>query len=225
MTSRSAKSQRSRPAVEKRLAEADPALGRVIAAVIARIGPQRLAPSRASPFEALVRAVVYQSVSGKAATSTFARLSEAVTVPLTPQKILSLRTQTLRRAGLSTPKARTIRELARWFISKRQLAKTLPELPDNEVIEHLTTIPGIGTWTVNVLLIFDLGRPDVVPTGDLGIRRGVQLTDRLAAIATPKQVIQRSQAWAPYRSLASIYLWQAMKLKLGPKDLKQGKRK
>ena len=225
MTSGRTKSERLRPAAEKRLAEADPALGRVIAAVIARIGTQRLAPSRASPFEALVRAVVHQSVSGRAAASIFARLREAMTGPLTPQKVLALRPDALMGAGLSNAKARTILGLARWFTSNRKLARTLPELPDHEVIQHLTTIPGIGTWTVNVLLIFDLGRPDVMPTADLGIRRGVQLTDRLRAIATPRQVIQRSQAWAPYRSLASVYLWQAVKLKLGPNDLKRGKRK
>jgi DNA-3-methyladenine glycosylase II len=207
--------------IENRLAATDPALGRVMSAVIARIGPQRVAPSRTSPFEALVRAVVYQSVSGKAAAAIFARLSDVVTKPLTPSKILGLRTHTLTKAGLSSTKTRTIRELARWFTSNRKLAKALRELPDDEVIDLLTKIPGIGAWTVNVLLIFNLGRLDVMPAADSGIRRGVQLADGLRVIATPKQVIQRSQAWAPYRSLASIYLWQATKLKLSPNDLMQ----
>src|ERR1700760_4218541 len=107
---------RSRPAVEKQLAEADPALGRVIATVIARIGSQRLSPSRPPPFEALVRAVTYQSVSGKAAAAIFARLSEAVTKSLTPSKILALRPQALMKTGLSSAKVRAIRELARWFV-------------------------------------------------------------------------------------------------------------
>jgi DNA-3-methyladenine glycosylase II len=205
--------------IENRLAATDPALGRVISAVIARIGPQRVAPSRASPFEALVRAVIYQSVSGKAAAAIFARLSKVVTKPLTPSKILGLPTHTLTTAGMSRVKKRTILELARWFNANRKLAKALGELPDDEVIDLLTKIPGIGAWTVNVLLIFNLGRLDVMPAADLGIRRGVQLADGLRVIATPKQVIQRSQAWAPYRSLASIYLWQATKLKLGPNDL------
>src|ERR1700742_3711432 len=122
MPSTIAKAAQSRLTVEKQLTKADPALGRVIAAVIARIGPQRIAPSRASPFEALVRAVVYQSVSGKAAASTFARLSAAVTRPLTPSKVLALRLQTLAKTGLSNAKARTIQELARWFTSHRKLA-------------------------------------------------------------------------------------------------------
>jgi DNA-3-methyladenine glycosylase II len=224
MLSRNSKTVRL-SVIEHRLAATDPALGRVISAVIARIGPQRVAPSRTSPFEALVRAVVYQSVSGRAAAAIFARLSEVVTTPLTPSKILALRTHTLAKAGLSSTKTRTIRELARWFTSNRKLAKALRQLPDDEVIDLLTKIPGIGAWTVNVLLIFDLGRLDVMPAADSGIRRGVQLADGLPVIATPMQVIQRSEAWAPYRSLASIYLWQATKLKLGPNDLTQGQHK
>jgi DNA-3-methyladenine glycosylase II len=222
MTFRRPKSPRSEAAIEKRLARADPALGRVIAAVIARIGLQRIAPSRASPFEALARAVVYQSVSGNAAASIFARLTDAVTKPLTPSKVLALRPRTLMEAGLSGAKARAIRKLARWFLSHRKLAKALPALPDEEVGERLAAIPGIGAWTINVLLIFNLGRPDVMPTADMGIRRGIQLMDGLSAVATPKQVSERSRAWAPYRSIASIYLWQAMKLKLTPNDLKKG---
>jgi 3-methyladenine DNA glycosylase/8-oxoguanine DNA glycosylase len=225
MPSRTPKTARRQPAIENRLAEVDPALGRVISAVMARIGPQRVTRSRTSPFEALVRAVVYQSVSGKAAAAIFVRLSEVATRPLMPSKILALRPPVLMRAGLSSAKARTILELARWYTSNRKLAKALPMLPDNEVIELLTAIPGIGAWTVNVLLIFNLGRLDVMPAADSGIRRGVQLTDGLRVIATPKQVIERSEAWAPYRSIASIYLWQATKLKLAPNDLKQGKHK
>jgi DNA-3-methyladenine glycosylase II len=221
VSSTNAKTAQLRLAVEKRLAETDPALGRVIAAVIARIGPQRIAPSRASPFEALVRAVTYQSVSGKAAAAIFARLSKAITRPLTPSKVVAIPLRTLVKTGLSRAKAKTIGELARWFMSNRKLAKNLRALPDNEVVEHLTAIAGIGAWTVNVLLIFNLGRRDVMPAADMGIRRGVQLTDGLRAIATPKQVIERSRAWAPHRSIASIYLWQATRLGLGPNDLKR----
>jgi DNA-3-methyladenine glycosylase II len=212
----------SRAKIERRLADADPALGRLIEAVIARIGPQRIAPSRATPFEALVRAVVYQSVSGNAAASIHARLKETVTAPLTPSKLLALRSQALMKTGLSKAKAQTIRALAEWFITHRKQAKALPTLSDAEIVATLTALPGIGAWTVNVFLIFNLGRLDVMPTADLGIRRGVQLMDALRAIATPRQVIERSQAWSPYRSIASIYLWQAMKLKLRPGDLTTG---
>ncbi len=98
----------------------------------------------------------------------------------------------------------------------------MPTLADDKIVETLSAVAGIGLWTVNVFLIFNLGRLDVMPAADLGIRRGVQLTDGLRAIATPKQVLDRSMAWRPYRSIASIYLWQAAKLKLGPNDLNQG---
>jgi DNA-3-methyladenine glycosylase II len=222
MRSANPKTARSRPKIETRLAVADPALGRVIDAVVARIGPQRIAPSRATPFEALVRAVVYQSVSGRAAASIFARLKERLTEPLTPSKVIAQRPQSLIKAGLSGAKVRTIREVAKWFASNRKLAKALATLPDDQVVAALSAISGIGAWTVNVFLIFNLGRLDVMPAADFGIRRGVQLTDGLHAIATPKQVLERSNAWRPYRSIASIYLWQATKLKLGLNDLKRG---
>jgi DNA-3-methyladenine glycosylase II len=209
----------SRARVERRLTQADPALGRVIAAVVVRIGQQRIAPSRTTPFEALARAIVYQSVSGKAAASIFSRLREVISAPLTPSNVAALRPRSLAKAGLSRAKARSIHSLAIWFTSNSKLAKALPALPDDEVVEALTAIPGIGAWTVNVFLIFNLGRLDVLPAADLGIRRGVQLTYGLRAVATPKQVRERSQAWQPYRSIASIYLWQAGKLNLGPNDL------
>jgi DNA-3-methyladenine glycosylase II len=206
--------KRALPNVESRLALADPALGRVIEAVIARIGPQQIKPSHATPFEALVRAIVHQSVSGKAAASIFAHLKERITEPVTPLKVVALRPTFFAAAGLSTAKAQTVRHLAKWFTSNRKLAKALSTLSDDEIVETLTAIPGIGAWTVNVFLIFNLGRPDVMPAADLGIRRGVQLMDGLCGLSTPKQVLERSPAWRPYRSIASIYLWQAVKLKI-----------
>jgi DNA-3-methyladenine glycosylase II len=198
--------------IESRLTIADPALRRVIAVVVARLGTQRIAPSLDTPFDALIRAVVYQSVSGRAAASIFARLKEVISEPLTPLKVMSRRPQSLARSGLSNAKVRTIRGLAEWFASNAKLARALPTLPDDEIVETVSTIPGIGAWTVNVLLIFNLGRLDVRPVADLAIRRGVQLTYGLRAIAAPKQVLERSQAWSPYRSIASTYLWQAAKL-------------
>jgi DNA-3-methyladenine glycosylase II len=221
MKSAKSKGRRARTAIENQLTRADPALGRVIAAVIARVGQQRITPSRATPFEALARAVVYQSISGKAGASIFGSLRATVTPPLTPSKILALHPEALTKFGLSSIKTRTIREIARWFMHNPKLAKALRTLPDSEVVERLTAIPGIGRWTANVFLIFSLGRLDVMPAADLGIRRGLQLADGLRAIATQKRVLERSRAWSPYRSVASIYLWQATKLKLRPNDFKQ----
>lgn len=209
--------------IESRLALADPLLGRLIAAVIDRIGSQRIARSRTTPFEALVRAVVFQSISGKAATSIFARLKDKIEKPITPSTICALRPQFLTKAGLSGAKARTILNIATWFMSNRKLAQALPKLADDEIVEALTAIPGVGEWTVDVLLIFNLGRLDVVPAADHSIRRGVTLAYGLRTVASSKEVLERSRAWRPYRSVASLYLRQAVKLKLLPDDLKKVK--
>jgi DNA-3-methyladenine glycosylase II len=204
---------------EEQLVTADPELGRVMTAVIARIGRLRISPSRTAPFESLVRAVIYQSVSGSAATAIFSRLKEAFAGVLTPTKLLSTADGSLMAVGLSKSKAHAIRGLAEWFVADPMTARALPQAPDDEVIAALTGIAGIGAWTVNVFLIFDLGRLDVMPASDLGIRRGVQLVCRLQQVATQKQVHERAQLWRPYRSIASIYLWNAVKLKIGPGDL------
>jgi DNA-3-methyladenine glycosylase II len=207
------------PDIETELAQADPALGRVIAAVIARIGQQRIKPSRAAPFEALARAVIYQSVSEKAAVAIFARLKETVGGPLAPAKILAMPQGSMMAVGLSKSKANAIRNLAAWFAANPKTAEALPELSDDDVVKALTAVAGIGAWTVNVFLIFNLGRHDVMPASDLGIRRGVQLVYGLEDVASPKQVHEKAQCWRPYRSIASIYLWNAVKLKVGPGDL------
>ena len=205
--------------IEKALARADPELGRAIAVVTARIGRQRISPSQTAPFESLVRAIVHQSVSGKAAATTFSRLREAFVGALTPSKILAKDDGFLATVGLSGTKTHTIRSLAEWFVANPETAKTLPEASSDDVIAALTGIAGIGTWTVNVFLIFDLGRPDIMPAGDLGIRRGVQLVYGLEHVATQQQVREKAQLWRPYRSIASIYLWNAVKLKLTESDL------
>jgi DNA-3-methyladenine glycosylase II len=209
---------------EERLVRTDPRLGRIIAAVGVRIGPQTIKPSKAAPFEALVRAVVYQSVSGKAAATIFARLRDWLGGSFRPAAVAKKSPSALASAGLSGSKARTIRELAIWFCAHPAIARRIAELSDEEIIESLTSIPGIGVWTVNVFLIFSLARSDVIPAGDLGIRRGVQLVCDLQQPATPKQVQERSQRWQPYRSLASIYLWNAVKLNLTQSDLERRKK-
>jgi 3-methyladenine DNA glycosylase/8-oxoguanine DNA glycosylase len=204
---------------EGELTKADPALGHVIAAVVGRIGQQRITPSRAAPFEALVRAIVYQSVSGNAAAVIFARLKQAVGGTFSPTKILVMSEDSLASEGLSKSKSRAVLNLAKWFATNRKMAKALPDLPDEEVVAALTEIAGIGAWTANVFLIFNLGRLDVMPASDLGIRRGVQLVYRLRDVATPKQVHEKALLWRPYRSIASIYLWNAVKLKIAADHL------
>lgn len=103
----------------------------------------------------------------------------------------------------------------------RRTAAALPKLPDEDVVEALTGIAGIGAWTVNVFLIFGLGRLDVMPANDLGIRRGVQLAYALKDLATPQQVHEKAELWRPHRSIASIYLWRAVKLKIAVNELQE----
>jgi 3-methyladenine DNA glycosylase/8-oxoguanine DNA glycosylase len=206
------------PDIEALLSRADPALGRVIEAVCAKIGRQRIMSSRASPFEALTRAIVYQSVSGNAAAAIFARL-KIVAGTLTPGRVTALTPAAIVSAGLSKSKTQAILSLAEWFSANRRAAKALPMLSDEEVIAALTDIPGIGLWTANVFLIFNLGRLDVMPATDLGIRRGVRLVYGLKGVATARQVHDKALLWRPYRSIASIYLWNAVKLKVSAADL------
>jgi DNA-3-methyladenine glycosylase II len=209
---------------EEILARADPALGRVIAAVSTQIGPQAIRPSGTTPFEALARAVVYQSVSGKAAATIFARLKKSLGGSLRPHEMANGSPSEFAAAGLSSSKGRAIRELAIWFVTHPTLARRIKRLSDDEIVDALTSIPGIGLWTVNVFLIFTLARPDVIPASDQGIRRGVQLVCDLPQPATPRQVQERSQRWQPCRSIASIYLWNAVKLNLTHSDLKSRKK-
>jgi DNA-3-methyladenine glycosylase II len=161
----------SQPNFEKTLAIADPQLGRVIAAVMARIGRQQIIPSPTTPFEALARAVVYQSVSGDAASTIFARLQQAVGKPFNPTKVLKMPERSILEVGLSKAKSQAIRNLAEFFQANRKVATALPDLPDEDVVSALTGIVGIGIWTANVFLIFNLGRLNVMPASDLGTPR------------------------------------------------------
>ncbi|HEX4182034.1 MAG TPA: hypothetical protein VHY34_02120 [Caulobacteraceae bacterium] len=206
--------------IEAALAQADAALGQVIAAVRARVGPQRMTRSRVGPFEALARAVVYQNLSGTAAAIVFKRLRQVVETPFVPARVAALDADAFAAAGLSKAKAHAIGALADWFLAKPDTAKTLPTLSDQDIGQALAGVTGVGPWTISVYLIFSLGRPDVMPANDLGIRRGVQLLAGLPEPANPRQVEARAALWRPYRSLASVYLWNAVKLKLRPDDLK-----
>jgi DNA-3-methyladenine glycosylase II len=202
------------------LSAADPKLGRLIQAVVSRIGRQRITLSKASFFEALVRAIIYQSVSAKAAAVIYQRMQQSVKAPLTPNKVLALPRETIRAVGLSNAKANYVYSLAEWFNANRKIVKNLPNLSDEEVVTALIAIPGIGEWTANVFLIFSLGRLDVAPANDLGIRRGVQLVYGMKDIASPAAVQDKARRWQPYRSIASIYLWQVVRLNLTRTDLR-----
>jgi DNA-3-methyladenine glycosylase II len=212
------------------LRAADPKLGKLID----RVGPYRVRLSpKQSPFEALVEAIIYQQVHGKAAAAIHGRLlagfSELAHMadprePMkhrhpTPQELLDCPNEQLRAAGLSAAKALALRDLA-----AKTLDGTVPTLArirrmsDDDIIEHLTQVRGIGVWTVQMMLIFRLGRPDVLPTGDFAVRKGFALTFQGLKptqkvtpdlLATPAQIERRAKKWQPWRTVASWYMWRA----------------
>jgi 3-methyladenine DNA glycosylase/8-oxoguanine DNA glycosylase len=192
----------------RHLAEQDAVLGGVIDAV----GECRLAlRDTASPFLGLLRAIVYQQLSGKAAASIHARLLALFpdAVP-TPAALLALPDETLRAAGLSAAKVRAAKDLAEKAQAGVVPALTeLTAMSDEQIVERLVCVRGIGRWTVEMLLIFNLGRPDVLPLNDLGVRKGFMRAYGLAELPSHAALLARGQRWAPYRSVASWYLWRA----------------
>ena len=194
----------------RHLTDADPRLGELIA----RAGPFTMRPEPTqSLFAALVEAIVYQQLSGKAAATILGRVV-ALYRPRRfprPQDILDTPPERLRAAGLSAAKTLAVRDLA-----ARTLDGTVPpmarvrRMTDEEVIERLTTVRGVGRWTVEMLLMFRLGRPDVLPLGDLGVRKGFARAFTRRVLSDPLVLSRRAERWRPYRSVASWYLWRAL---------------
>jgi DNA-3-methyladenine glycosylase II len=188
------------------LQRADP----VLAAIIDRVGPCKI-QYRDPVFQTLVRSIVYQQLHGKAALTIFNRLMEAAKAdPLTPEAILRLRPQKMRALGLSPQKLTYIRELSRRTRRGEVDFELCGTLRDNAVVEHLTRVKGIGVWTVHMFLIFALRRPDVLPTGDLGVRSAIKRAYNLAALPAPAEMERIAAPWRPYCSVASWYLWRSL---------------
>ncbi|WP_225410114.1 DNA-3-methyladenine glycosylase family protein [Stigmatella hybrida] len=194
------------------LARADPTLG----ALMRKVGPFRLQlKPLLSPFEALAESIVYQQLHGRAAAAIFARLCERVGsgVGLTPEALLATSDESLRAAGLSGAKAAALKDLA-----EKTRAGTVPSLAqvrrlsDETLIERFTEVRGIGQWTVEMLLIFRLGRPDVLPVDDYAIRKAFTLLQGLEASPLPKELLAHGERWRPWRSVASWYLWRSLEL-------------
>jgi DNA-3-methyladenine glycosylase II len=165
-----------------------------------------------SPYDALVQAITYQSISGKAAATIFERLKALGgngRAPA-PEQMLKLRTATLRKAGLSGAKILAMKDLAR-----KTLAGTVPtlaqarKLSDDELVERLVSVRGIGAWSVEMFLIFRLGRPDVLPIHDLGVKKGWSITYGKKHMPKPKELLAFGERWRPYRTIASWYMWRA----------------
>lgn len=185
---------------------------RALATWMKRIGPLDM-PGWRQPFDtvdALARAILYQQLSGKAAATIVSRVESATgSRKLVPSALGGLDDATLRACGVSGNKVLALRDLCRRAVAGEvPAARALPSLDDATLIERLTAVRGIGRWTVEMLLIFRLGRPDVLPVDDLGVRKGAQRLDGLDAPPTSKELLARGAVWGPYRTLASLYLWR-----------------
>jgi DNA-3-methyladenine glycosylase II len=203
---------RTLKAARAELAGADP----VMAELIERLGEHSVATRRrgvAKPdaYGALLRTVVAQQVSSKAARAIHGRVLEAFggETP-SPEQILASGESKLRGAGLSGRKVEYIRDLAAHVQSGELELDRLDELSDEEVIEEIVAVRGFGRWSAEMFLIFHLERPDVLAGGDLGIRKAIQLAYGMKEIPTPEQVVKIGERWSPHRSLASIYLWESL---------------
>ena len=196
-------------AATKHLAEHDDGLKSLIAETVPFQMDQDCLQS---PYEALLEAIAYQSISGKAAATIFGRvkaLSSTGGIPI-PEEMLKLRKPALRKAGLSGAKIIAMKDLARKTLDG--VVPTLEQakkLSDEELVERLVSVRGIGAWTVEMFLMFHLGRPDVLPIHDLGVKKGWALTYGKKHMPKPKELLAFGERWRPYRTVASWYMWRA----------------
>jgi len=195
------------------LSRADPVLAELMRAV----GPCRLAAEGdCHPFQTLARAIAHQQLNGIAANTILGRLVNSCGAGVfpTPQQVLAASVETLRSAGFSFAKIAALRDLAEKTIAAIVPdAAVLLELSDEEIITRLTQVRGIGRWTVEMLLVFQLGRPDVLPVDDFGVRSGFQAAYGLRRLPRPQALAAWGERWKPYRTTAAWYLWRAMELK------------
>jgi 3-methyladenine DNA glycosylase/8-oxoguanine DNA glycosylase len=189
----------------RRLKESDP----VMAAIIERVGPYRMEFGEPT-FHALAEAILYQQLNGKAAVTIFNRFTELAGDPLTPKGILKLTDAQMRAVGLSRQKTAYLRDLAEKTKAGLLEFERLPELPDEEVIAHLTQVKGVGVWTAHMFLMFSLQRPDILPTGDYGVQAAIKKHYKKRKWPKPAVMLKIAKAWAPYRSIACWYLWKSL---------------
>lgn len=192
------------------LSSVDPVMG----IAIERVGPCTLQPDP-NVFEALVDAIISQQISVKAADAIMARVRAALPEKqVTPEALLVFDQESLRTLGLSTSKARYIRNLAEHITSGQLQLDLLSELDDEEIILQLTAVKGIGRWTAEMCLIFTLGRPDVLPVDDLGLVEGVRGAYQLAARPSKLELREMAELWRPYRTFATWYMWGLRRLEM-----------
>lgn len=181
---------------------------RVLASAIRRAGPFQLR-RRTNRYQALLRAIVAQQISTRAAQSIWARLELAAgDASLKPDAVHQLDDATLRGAGLSPQKLGYVRDLTNRVVTGELRLASLHRLPDDEVITRLVAVKGIGVWTAQMFLMFSLGRPDVLPTGDLGIQSAIRSLYDMSTLPSPKEIEVLAQPWRPYATVACWYLWR-----------------
>ena len=190
------------------LREADPVVG----ALIEEHGPYQPRPG-GDPYASVVRSIMFQQLAGAAARAIqrrfFALYGDEERTPA-PVDILATTDEAFRGAGVSRQKTGYLRDLAQHCVDGTLDFDAMPALDDDEVIERLTAVKGVGEWTAHMFLMFELGRPDILPVGDLGVRKGMQAAYGLPETPTPGRAREIGAPWAPFRTVASWYMWRAV---------------
>src|SRR5271166_5492286 len=184
----------------------------ILRAIIERVGPCRM-EFGAPEFSSLAESIVYQQLNGTAAATIFNRFAALAGEPLTPEGILKLSDEQMRSVGLSKQKSAYLKDLAAKTAAGLLDFSRLPELSDEEVIQHLTQVKGIGVWTAHMFLMFTLKREDVLPTGDYGVQAAIKRHYRKRKLPKPEVMEKIARAWSPYRSVACWYLWRSLDVK------------
>ena len=184
----------------------------VLRAIIERVGPCRMEYGPAE-FSSLAEAIVYQQLNGKAAVTIVTRFAARAGEPLTPEGILKLSDEQLRSVGLSKQKSAYLKDLSAKTAAGLLDFSRLPELTDEEVIQHLTQVKGIGVWTAHMFLMFSLRRPNVLPTGDYGVQVAIKKHYKKRKLPKPKDMEKIARVWEPYRSVACWYMWRSLDIK------------
>jgi DNA-3-methyladenine glycosylase II len=184
----------------------------ILRSIIERVGPCRMEFGEPE-FSALAESIVYQQLNGKAAATIFERFAALAGEPLTPEGILKLSDVQLRSVGLSKQKSAYLKDLAAKTAAGALDFARLSQLSDDEVIEHLTQVKGIGVWTAHMFLMFSLRRPNVLPTGDYGVQMAIKKHYKKRKLPKPKDMEKIARAWEPYRSVACWYMWRSLDIK------------
>ncbi len=184
----------------------------VMRKIIERVGPYKMQFGE-PVFESLAEAIVYQQLNGNAAATIYKRFAAIAGDPVTPTGILKLKPEQMRAVGLSKQKTSYLFDMAERTQRGELNFSRLPEMSDDDVIAHLTQVKGVGLWTAHMFLMFNLRRPNILPTGDYGVRVAMKKAYNKRKLPTPDVMEKIAKPWEPYRSIASWYLWQSLEIK------------